>query len=97
MAEPVTDREIAAATFSVFAEHVRQHGKPYPGGEFLRESLHTASLVCEECGPLPLDQIGTDWLTLCHDAMDHVKETAHRVAVQATQEAIYGPKESEGA
>ena len=87
----MADAEIAKAQFDYLASQVRQNGEPVPYGTFLREKANTQALVCETCGQLPA-YLG-DWPTLCHDAMDHVKETGHSVVVEETSAAIYGPEE----
>lgn len=87
---------VAEGPFEVIAYRVRRDGKPYIGGTLLRESAHKGAVVCESCGPLPVDDPRgwtSDWITLCGDAMDHAKETGHKVAVESWQGAVYGPGE----
>ena len=91
---------VVEGAFEVIAYRVRRDGEPYIGGTFLRENAGKSAVVCKECGPLPVDELRgwtSDWLTLCHDAMDHVKETGHKVAVESWQGAVYGPEGGDGA
>jgi hypothetical protein len=90
------DITVAEGTFEVIACRVRRDGKPYAGGACLRETADKSAVVCKTCGPLPADDLRgwtSDWLTLCHAAMDHAKETGHTVAVESWRGAVYGPEE----
>jgi hypothetical protein len=93
MSEPVV---VAEGPFEVIAYRVHRDGKPYIGGTWLRETAGKSAVVCKTCGPLPVDGLHgwtSDWHVLCRDAMDHVKETGHTVAVESWQGAVYGPEE----
>jgi hypothetical protein len=81
--------------FEAIATRVREQGKPFPGGDQLRETLHSRSLACSECGILPAEDPG-DWIGLCHNAMDHARETGHLVAASSQDHAIYGPVTDHG-
>ena len=82
--------------FNVIAHRVHRDGKPYPGGMCLRETADKSAVVCETCGPLPVDDLHgwtSDWLTLCEAALRHASTTGHRVAVESWRGAVYGPEE----
>jgi hypothetical protein len=88
------DIVVAEGPFAVIAYRVRREGKPYVGGALLRETADKGAVVCEACGPLP--GWTSDWIALCHDAMDHARETGHKVAVESWRGAVYGPEEEGG-
>lgn len=90
---------IAEGPFEVLARRIRAEGEPYHG-DLLRDTANTASVVCQSCGPLPPPHTHgwtSDWITLCHDVMDHAKETGHQVAVESWHGAIYGREEASDA
>lgn len=85
-----------ADSFASVAARIRAVGEPRPYGTLLRQAAHSSVIVCESCGVLESEGPG-DWIFMCHDAMDHVSETGHQVAVEQTAAVIYGPKEAAGA
>ena len=90
------DAEVPAVVegaFEVIAYRVRRDGRPNPAGHWLRHVAGRHALVCKECGPLPdavMPGWTSDWHLLCGDAIDHVKETGHQVAVESWHGAVYG-------
>lgn len=92
------DITVIEGPFAVIAHRVHRDGKPYIGGTSLRESANKGAVVCDTCGPLPAGDLlhgwTTDWITLCHAAMDHATATCHRVAVESWSGAVYGPAET---
>jgi hypothetical protein len=82
--------ETTGRSFAALADRVHAEGAARPPGGMLREVAHIGTVVCETCGPQAIDD-STDWLHLCHEAMDHVRETGHSVGVETTSAAIYGP------
>lgn len=97
MADIGQEMTIAEDPFEVLAYRIHRDGKPY-GGKLLRETAVNVNVVCKTCGPLSPPGIHgwtSDWISLCHDAMDHAKETGHTVAVESWHGAIYGREDGD--
>ena len=88
---------LGAEGFSDIARRADRYGEAVDGLN-LRTSAKAASVVCEYCGPLDASLMGwtSDWITLCQEAIGHVEETGHRVAVESYQAAVYGPTRRPG-
>ena len=83
----------AEGQFEVIAWRVHRDGQPYIGGTYLRETADRCAVVCQQCGQLPVEGL-RGWLSDWHgEAINHVEETGHRVAVESWNGAIYGNNE----
>lgn len=84
------------------AERVHEKGAIRLGGVLLRETAGEAEVACRDCGPLELNPRETipgrtpAWEQVAHVALDHARETGHRIAVSLWGGAIYGPEDEAG-
>jgi hypothetical protein len=78
--------------YEEIAGRIRAEGQPYHGDQ-LKTTAGCSDIVCAVCGALPADlhDWTSDWIHLCHAAMEHARETGHEVAVTSWHGAIYGP------
>lgn len=83
----------SAAAYLEMEKRIKATGEPGEG-TMLRAAVTTPEVACQDCGPLKAPPRGwsADWDAVSRQAMRHVLETGHQVAVSLWHGAIYGPE-----